>query len=260
MPVMPINKQLSEAVYPTPDVGPACRFTPHFIHFIQLGWMHLYALSTSPSGGQNPTPATACSPAAVALSYCINGSLRSGTNFAPSHVYVLTIPALERLARACGVQSTSGCVPFALQVGPVVLLQWFGHFFSLLAYSCLHTLLGPVRQMVRSEAVGGQGQGAAGGVDGALGSDGGDGASQQDLGRKRWGYPMRRFLDALEFGSSSDYQYHKEDSPPSPPTKTNFGGSTAQQAAARVAEQEREPMAVPAHNLSPSLSLSRADS
>ncbi|PNW84115.1 hypothetical protein CHLRE_04g221550v5 [Chlamydomonas reinhardtii] len=58
-----------------------------------------------------------------------------------------------------------------MQVGPKTLVSWFAHYFALVAYSLGHVLLSPLRGVVPS-------------------------------------YSFQRMLDALEYGSGSDYRYH----------------------------------------------------
>jgi len=57
------------------------------------------------------------------------------------------------------------------QLGPVVILKWFGHFFALLAATVVFQLLRPLRSVVKA-------------------------------------YAFQRLLDALEYGSALDYKYH----------------------------------------------------
>lgn len=61
--------------------------------------------------------------------------------------------------------------PAYTQVGPKTLVSWFAHYFALVAYSLGHVLLSPLRGVVPS-------------------------------------YSFQRMLDALEYGSGSDYRYH----------------------------------------------------
>ncbi|GLC52765.1 hypothetical protein PLESTB_000665700 [Pleodorina starrii] len=58
-----------------------------------------------------------------------------------------------------------------LQVGPRTLLSWFAHYTALLAYTLAYAVLRPLRQVVPY-------------------------------------YGFQRLLDALEYGSGSDYRYH----------------------------------------------------
>ncbi|KAG2452103.1 hypothetical protein HYH02_003137 [Chlamydomonas schloesseri] len=58
-----------------------------------------------------------------------------------------------------------------MQVGPKTLVAWFAHYFALVAYSLGHVLLSPLRGVIPS-------------------------------------YTFQRMLDALEYGSGSDYRYH----------------------------------------------------
>jgi hypothetical protein len=61
------------------------------------------------------------------------------------------------------------CVLY-VQVGPKVLLGWFGHFAMLAAYTVAYHALRPLKHFIRH-------------------------------------YTFRRLLDALQYGSSSDYHY-----------------------------------------------------
>ena len=56
------------------------------------------------------------------------------------------------------------------QTGPMLILGWFRHFFSLLAASALFIALKPLQAVIKN-------------------------------------YTFQRFLDALEYGSASDYEY-----------------------------------------------------
>lgn len=69
----------------------------------------------------------------------------------------------------------SACACACLQVGPKVLLRWFGHFAMLAAYTLGHHLLKPLRHISSS-------------------------------------YTWCRLLDALKYGSSSDYRYSSSSS------------------------------------------------
>lgn len=57
------------------------------------------------------------------------------------------------------------------QVGPWMIVSWFGHFMALASYALLFKILRPLRSVIKA-------------------------------------YAFQRFLDALECGSASDYQYH----------------------------------------------------
>lgn len=57
-----------------------------------------------------------------------------------------------------------------MQIGPKMLFGWFGHFAALAAYSLGHVLLSPLRRCSSS-------------------------------------YTWHRLLDALQYGSASDYHY-----------------------------------------------------
>lgn len=76
------------------------------------------------------------------------------------------------LLRPCSDYLHLPCVLLcgSLQVGPKVLLGWFGHFAMLAAYTAAYHVLRPLKQLSSS-------------------------------------YTFRRLLDALQYGSSSDYHY-----------------------------------------------------
>jgi hypothetical protein len=70
-----------------------------------------------------------------------------------------------------------------LQVGPKVLLGWFGHFAMLALYTAAYHILRPFKHLSNS-------------------------------------YTFQRLLDALQFGSSSDYHYAA-----APPVKSRASSS-----------------------------------
>ncbi len=69
------------------------------------------------------------------------------------------------------------------QTGPMLILGWFRHFFSLLAATAIFVLLKPMRAVVKN-------------------------------------YTFQRFLDALEYGTASDYEYRAS----SPVTEEDIAG------------------------------------
>lgn len=71
-------------------------------------------------------------------------------------------------------------LPLTPQVGGKTLVSWFGHYGALLAYSLAYTLLRPFRPLVP-------------------------------------GYTFQRLLDALEYGSGSDYRCVRQRSTVPPP-------------------------------------------
>lgn len=91
------------------------------------------------------------------------------------------------------------------QVGPKVLLGWFAHYYALLVYSLADALAGgPLRRALRRG------------------------------GKEAGGYALHRWLDALQFGSSSDYKYHPPagDQPPVPAGRDAAAAAAAGPAAA----------------------------
>lgn len=64
--------------------------------------------------------------------------------------------------------------PPLLQVGPQTLASWFGHYFSLIAFTLGHAVLSPLRSVIPD-------------------------------------YTFHRLLDALQYGSGSDYHYHPDE-------------------------------------------------
>eukprot|EP00775_Hariotina_reticulata_P005190 gene5190-5428_t len=78
---------------------------------------------------------------------------------------------LEGVRLVClSLSGSMECDESAVKVGPRVLLGWFGHFAALTAYTLAHHLLRPLRTFTQN-------------------------------------FTMHRVLDALEYGSSSDYKY-----------------------------------------------------
>ena len=68
-----------------------------------------------------------------------------------------------------------------LHVGPAMLLGWFAHFGALVAYTLAHWLLAPLKPLLPRD----------------------------------W-YRARRLLDALRWGSGSDWHYARPGPPPRP--------------------------------------------
>jgi F0F1-type ATP synthase membrane subunit c/vacuolar-type H+-ATPase subunit K len=78
--------------------------------------------------------------------------------------------AVLHLADVFHSSTTAALVSFFLQIGPKMLFGWFGHFAALAAYTVGHLLLSPLRRFSSS-------------------------------------YTLHRLLDALQYGSASDYHY-----------------------------------------------------
>jgi len=126
-----------------------------------------------------------------------------------------------------------------LQVGPRTLAGWFYHYFALVYYTAMHTLLTPVRAVVR------------GNNSGVINSSAPARSSPplDDDPLVRAGYRFRRWLDALEFGSGQDYEYHPPQSIASPPApllaKQQQQQQQQQQQGGTVGTVSKKPEGVP---------------